>query len=342
MEITQQQIIALEKKVGSEAKSPLFAQLAHYYLEMNRAQDALRLCDAGLANFPFYTTGHLVKGKALVALNMRAEARREFELVLDLLPNNETVSSLLVQIPPSEEETLTVPQQQEQPEMRMPEQALPSAVEYEIPSTLQPSPEQGYGVAEIEQPTPEQQPEPPPLTTPSSGAPFFDEITQAPIATATEDPFGFKVTMPSIEAPAPPEPSPLGGFEVATPPTEQPSGFEFALTTPEVSIPMPLVPVEEESFEHYASRRRSELSGEDTISLEDYLSNTTLILPQALPSTAPISIDLPGKVEEFPTSPSIDLPQAPPPETPISIDILSTSRRITKQRVDCSTTSATA
>ena len=47
----------LEKRVGTDAKSPLFAQLAHYYLEASRAQDALRVCDAGLANFPFYTTG---------------------------------------------------------------------------------------------------------------------------------------------------------------------------------------------------------------------------------------------------------------------------------------------
>jgi len=83
IDIAQQHITTLEKRVGSDAKSPLFAQLAHYYLEASRAQDALRICDAGLANFPFYTTGHLVKGKALAALNMQAEARREFEFVLN-------------------------------------------------------------------------------------------------------------------------------------------------------------------------------------------------------------------------------------------------------------------
>jgi len=103
IDTAQQHIAVLEKRVGTDAKSPLFAQLAHYYLEAKRAQDALRICDAGLANFPFYTTGHLIKGKALVALNMRAEARREFEFVLDFLPNNETLINLLAQMPPPAE-----------------------------------------------------------------------------------------------------------------------------------------------------------------------------------------------------------------------------------------------
>ena len=100
METTQQRIAILEKKVGTDATSPLFAQLAHFYLEAKRAQDALRICDAGLAHYPFYTTGHLIKGKVLVALNMQAEARREFEFVHNFLPSNETLINLLAQMPP--------------------------------------------------------------------------------------------------------------------------------------------------------------------------------------------------------------------------------------------------
>jgi hypothetical protein len=88
---TVQDIASIEKRVGPHGNSPLFAQLASHYLEQSRAQDALRLCDAGLANFPFYTTGHLIKGKTLLALKMYAEARREFEFVRDFLPNNHTI-----------------------------------------------------------------------------------------------------------------------------------------------------------------------------------------------------------------------------------------------------------
>ena len=109
MDTAQQHIATLEKRVGTDARSPLFAQLANFYLGASRAQEALRICDAGLANFPFYTTGHLVKGKALVALNMKAEARREFEFVLDFLPHNETVVKLLAQMPLAADETLLAP-----------------------------------------------------------------------------------------------------------------------------------------------------------------------------------------------------------------------------------------
>jgi hypothetical protein len=137
-ELVQQQITALEKKVGPDAKSPLFAQLANFYLEQHRSEDALRICDAGLAHYPFYTTGHLVKGKALVALHMRAEARREFEFVLEFLPRNEMVTALLEQIPPSEDETLSATLQEVQPEILEPEYIPPSLDEYKIPSMPQP------------------------------------------------------------------------------------------------------------------------------------------------------------------------------------------------------------
>ncbi len=335
IETTQQRITALEKKVGTDAKSPLFAQLAHYYLEISRAQDALRLCDAGLANFPFYTTGHLIKGKALVALNMRAEARREFEFVLDFLPNNEAVSTLLAQLPPSEEETLAIVPREIQPEASKPEQGLPTAVEYRILPTppLQKEPEYGFGG--IEQPVVEQQPELSPLTTPSHEPTFFDAITQAPVATTTEDPFGFRSTTPSIEPSVAPEPSSFGGFDVSmpgsptvpetqTPSIEQPGGFEFTLSTPDQSVLPPPLPQEEESFEPYASRRRTELSGEDTISLEDYLDNTMIVLPQASSPETPVSIDIRNTMEELPTDTTIVLPQALPPTETISIEMQST------------------
>jgi len=108
-EIAEQRIHSLEQLLSSQPNSPLFAQLADFYLEAGRAQDALRLCDRGLAHHPFYTTGHLIKGKALLALNMKSEARREFELVYESFPLNESVARTLSEIPQGEEETLTAP-----------------------------------------------------------------------------------------------------------------------------------------------------------------------------------------------------------------------------------------
>ena len=341
-EIAQQQITALEKKVGPDAKSPLFAQLANFYLEQNRADDALRMCDAGLAHYPFYTTGHLVKGKALVALHMRAEARREFEFVLEFLPRNETVTALLGQIPPSEDETLTTTLEV-QPEVIEPEYIPPSLDEYRIPSTSQLHPEPGYSFSGFDQPVQEQQPELSPPPTSLSGPSFFDAITQTPVVAITDDLLGFAA--PSIEIPEMPDPSSFSGFDVPMPESpsstetqesafadiprsapEQSSGFEFTLSTSDQESVTP-APSEEESFALYASRRKAELTGEDTISLEDYLSNVAIALPEGLSLEFPMSSDMQNKVddiitkEESVTDTTIILPQIQPPELPMSTSI---------------------
>ncbi len=342
-EIAQQQITALEKKIGPDAKSPLFAQLANFYLEQHRAEDALRMCDAGLAHYPFYTTGHLVKGKALVVLHMRAEARREFEFVLEFLPRNEMVTALLEQIPPSEDETITTTQQEAQSEVIGPEYIPPSLNEYRIPSTPQIHPEPGYSFSGFDQPAQEQQPELPSAPTSLSGPSFFDAITETPAASTTDDLLGFAA--PAVETPDMPEPSSFSGFDV--PESESPSfsetqasafadiprsatepsgGFEFTLSAPDQENLAPS-PSEEESFALYASRRRAELTGEDTISLEDYLSNAAIVLPEELPLELPIPTDMQNKVndtirkEDYTTDTTIILPQIPPPELPMSTSI---------------------
>src|SRR3990172_4077078 len=90
----QERITTLEQRLATQPKSPLFARLASYYLQSGRPHDALSMCDEGLAVYPFYTTAHLIKGKALAELNMLAEAKREFEVVYQLLPTNEAVARL--------------------------------------------------------------------------------------------------------------------------------------------------------------------------------------------------------------------------------------------------------
>jgi tetratricopeptide (TPR) repeat protein len=325
IDTAQQHIIALEKKVGLDAKSPLFAQLAHYYLEASRAQDALRICDAGLANFPFYTTGHLIKGKALVALHMQAEARREFEFVLDFLPDNETLITLLTQIPLTAEESLTIAPQEELLDL-IPQEPVPlSMAEYDYPGStsreVQSSPEQSFGFGEIEQPAPEQQSEPMlPFASPAQN--FFEEITQPHSEVPIEDASGFGLDAPTVETPATFETSPFSEFNFPQPEplinstaplTEESRGFEFTPSTSDINLSLPSTISEEETFEHYASRRTKELSGENTVSREDYLSNKTPAKPQeftlpktdsmpqefVLPSTDSISAGVQNKIEEL-------------------------------------------
>jgi len=292
-EIVQQQIFALEKKVGTDAKSPMFAQLANLYLEQNRAEDALRICDAGLANYPFYTTGHLIKGKALVALHMRAEARREFEFVLEILPRNETVISLLEQIPIGEDETLIAPPHKEQTRIIKPEYVTPSLDENRIPPTQQIYPEQEFGFTGLDQSVQEQTTELPTEPTSVGEQTFFDAITQTPIEKTTED--ILETAAPSVEMPEMPEPPSIGGFDIQMPEspslaeTQETAFADIPRTVPEPSTEYEFhleateeegvaqAPSEEEAFALYASRRRAELKGENTISLDDYLSNAAII-----------------------------------------------------------------
>ncbi|HXG37284.1 MAG TPA: hypothetical protein VNL36_00795 [Bacteroidota bacterium] len=92
---TEDTIKALEKRLKKQPRSPLFAQLAHYYLDAGRTEDALRVCNEGVKHHPFYTTGRLIKGKVLLAMNNPAEAYGEFAFVHDLLPGVESVAKLV-------------------------------------------------------------------------------------------------------------------------------------------------------------------------------------------------------------------------------------------------------
>ena len=316
--VAQQHITTLEKRVGTDARSPLFAQLANYYLEASRAQEALRLCDAGLANFPFYTTGHLIKGKVLVALHMQAEARREFEFVLDFLPNNEEIKKLIAQIPPSADETLTLKPKEAPHRIITPEPPpLPPSqpvIEYKQPISTFPEmpsiPEPTFNFGITEQVAPAQQPKSAPYTSPPQN--FFEELTQASPAAPTEDTYGFGAGAPPVEEQDTFKTSPFSEFNFPqpellttsgeqTPSTEVSGGFDFTPPTSEENISLSSTTQEEESFEHYASKRSKELSGENTVSMEDYLSNKIPPSPQefTLPVTSMLPPIVQDKIEEL-------------------------------------------
>ena len=114
----QDRIASLEQRLAKNPSSPLFARLADCYLQAGRANDALRLCDDGLAHFPFYATAHLVKADALMQLGMKAEARHAYEVVHELMPTNQSVSALLATAEPEglqEAQTITVEEEHAEP-----------------------------------------------------------------------------------------------------------------------------------------------------------------------------------------------------------------------------------
>lgn len=299
-ETIQQKVAQLEKRVGPNSKSPLFAQLASFYLLAGRAQDALRICDEGIANFPFYTTGHLIKAKVLLTLNMNLEARRELEIVREFLPTNTTITQFLAEIPgapgeipgaktitPKATTVETAPPAQEpslpiepSPAVQEPVSELPTSVATETPSTSEPkTTAEFFGVSPSEIPTPE----------PTQSAPA--ESVAAPEGVSA-DPFGFGATSaeaPQAEAAPPPEAAtPFGGLEASTSEPQAGMPVQEAGGSP---------PSEEESFEQYAERKRIELAGsENTMSLEEFVAGSATASPP--PGDAPTSAS-PNEIEEL-------------------------------------------
>jgi tetratricopeptide (TPR) repeat protein len=143
-----EEIENLQKRLKKQPRSPLFAQLAAYLLQTGRTEEALKVCDEGLTHHPHYTTAHLVRGKVLLAMKMKAEARREFEFVNSRLPGIESVVALYEQVAaavesetivePAPTKTVRVtkvgakPQPLEQP-FAAEEPAVPQAEEPEVP-----------------------------------------------------------------------------------------------------------------------------------------------------------------------------------------------------------------
>jgi len=308
MSSAAEHIAALEKKVGPAVQSPLFARLASLYLQSGRASDALKLCDKGLAHYPFYSTGHLTKGRALLALNMRAEARRELEIVLGLLPGNKMVQTLLQESPPSSEEMLTRPVEEAGQEPSGPESTeVPQTPVVPPTQPAEPPPDAFAGIMGFSPSTEPPAQEAPPVPAPSE-PPAFAGFGGA--AEATADAFGLGVVTPQ-EAPASEpvpaeEPPPASGFDI--PPTAEASVFGN-ISVPGAGVEPPATqlpaeeavfvgpgeaaftgPGEEGTFEQYAARMRGELSGENTLSFDEYLAGVESATPAGRAVEAPRNV----------------------------------------------------
>lgn len=237
----QERIKSLEQRLAQEPQSPLFARLADYYLQAGRAKDALRLCDDGLALYPFYSTAHLVKGKALIKLGMMAEAKHEYEVVHQLLPTSDSVARLFSSIdigkPPEVHAARIVKKVAEvvtprtsAPEVRIEERPVEEpqvVVAEEAPPQEPPATEEPFGPAE-EVAAPE----------PTTAQPETFEPVEA---TATpEDAFGVIAPPPPVTEEETPSAADKLGLDTRPESMQTPPDFGFGSAAE--------TPVEEDTF----------------------------------------------------------------------------------------------
>jgi hypothetical protein len=275
---SQDRITSLEQRLAKNPQSPLFARLADSYLRAGRANDALRLCDDGLALYPFYATAHLVKAKVLTHLGMMAEARHAYEVVRELLPTNESVLRLAAvaeENAPQEAEVETAvaetivaepPQpvvQEIVTEETVVEEVEPAPVQEpqaapveeeaspfgepitEEPATIEEQPIQAEQPPEVEAVVEEPPPSAPAETTPQVDETYgFGEQPTAEPAQQADDGFGFGEQ--PVAEPKPEEPSAADklGLDMQPEPQQDYSSFDFGAPAEQPSA----APVEENPF----------------------------------------------------------------------------------------------
>src|SRR5437763_14134632 len=77
-----------EERLARDPASLAFAQLADLYRKAGRLQDAIALCQQGLARFPHYTTARLILAKTWLAEGRLDEAGREAATILAQSPKD--------------------------------------------------------------------------------------------------------------------------------------------------------------------------------------------------------------------------------------------------------------
>ncbi len=77
-----------EERLARDPSSLAFAQLADLYRKAGRTQDAIGLCQQGLARYPQYTTARLILAKSWLADNRLDEAVGEMRTILEASPKD--------------------------------------------------------------------------------------------------------------------------------------------------------------------------------------------------------------------------------------------------------------
>ena len=88
----------LRRRVQKDPASIAFAQLAEEYRRAGDCEEAVRVCETGLARHPAYLSARVTLGRALFELGRYEEARAEFLRVLDASPDNPIAVGKLAEI----------------------------------------------------------------------------------------------------------------------------------------------------------------------------------------------------------------------------------------------------
>jgi Flp pilus assembly protein TadD len=88
----------LRRRVQKDPASIAFAQLAEEHRRAGDCEEAVRVCEAGLAQHPAYLSARVTLGRALFQLGRLEEARAEFLRVLDGSPDNLVAVGKLAEI----------------------------------------------------------------------------------------------------------------------------------------------------------------------------------------------------------------------------------------------------
>ena len=220
---------------------------------------------------------------------MYAEARREFEFVLEFLPNNKIVKKFLASIP-AEEEILpeSIKEQQETPST-----SSKPPMGFEIPSVVDEpivaARTIGIPASAVE---PQAQDEGFTQHAPAEHEPSFTP----PESISDANPIDVFTPSPAVEAPATQDSTPFADFSFIPPAvsstsepqnftSEQINNFDFPFS-PQQKEP-PSADQQEESFQKFSMRKGTELSGENTMTLEDYFAT---VVPAVFPEPAPEKI----------------------------------------------------
>jgi tetratricopeptide (TPR) repeat protein len=78
----------LRRRIQRDPASIAFAQLAEEHRRAGDCEEAVKVCEAGLAQHPAYLSARVTLGRALFQLGRLDEARAEFLRVLDAAPDN--------------------------------------------------------------------------------------------------------------------------------------------------------------------------------------------------------------------------------------------------------------
>jgi tetratricopeptide (TPR) repeat protein len=78
----------LRRRIQKDPASIAFAQLAEEHRRAGQFEEAVSVCQAGLAQHPAYLSARITLGRALLEMGRYDEAASEFEYVLKAAPDN--------------------------------------------------------------------------------------------------------------------------------------------------------------------------------------------------------------------------------------------------------------